>query len=243
MSTRVDSQPALVLHARAYRETSLLLECLTPDHGRVGLVARGVRRERSRLPRGLLQPLQPLLLSWSGAGDLATLTQAEASAGPLSLRGELLYAAMYLNELILRLCARGDPHGDLFEYYCLCLQRLASGEPEAWTLRRFERDLLMVLGYGLVLDRDCETGASLDPEHDYAYVIDLGPHAWRDDARALRVSGAALLALDRDEMPTASQGGELRRLMRALLQHQLGGGTLNAWALRGVVSSPPPASA
>lgn len=233
MTMRVDGQPALVLHARAYRETSLLLECLTPDHGRIGLVARGVRRERSRLPRGLLQPLQPLLLGWAGAGDLVTLTHAEASAGPLRLHGERLYSAMYLNELILRLCARGDPHGELFGHYCLCLQRLADGEPEGWTLRRFERDLLMVLGYGLVLDRDCETGAGLDAAGDYAYVIDAGPQAWRGDAQAMRISGAALLALHRDEMPSASLGTELRRLMRALLQHQLGGGTLNAWALHG----------
>ena len=243
MTMRVDAQPALVLHARAYRETSLLLECLTADHGRIGLVARGVRRARSRLPRGLLQPLQPLLLGWTGAGELATLTQAEASAAPLRLQGERLYSAMYLNELILRLCARGDPHSGLFEHYGLCLRRLADGEPEGWTLRRFERDLLMVLGYGLVLDRDCESGASLDAACDYTYVIDAGPQAWRGDSRALRISGAALLALGRDEMPTAAQGGELRHLMRALLQHQLGGGTLNAWALSGAAAGKAPRDA
>jgi DNA repair protein RecO (recombination protein O) len=229
---RVDAQPALILHARAYRETSLLLECLTRDHGRIGLVARGVRRERSRLPRGLLQPLQPLLLGWSGNGELVTLTTAEAAAAPLALHGERLYSAMYLNELVLRLSARADPHPDVFEAYLLCLQRLADGEPEAWTLRRFERDLLAELGYALVLDHDCRTGAILDPDGDYAYVPEDGPTAWRGDANALRVSGAALLALARDEMPDSKQGGELRRLMRALLRHQLGGGTLNAWALR-----------
>ena len=139
---------------------------------------------------------------------------------------------MYVNEMTLRLCARGDPHSELFDHYLLCLQRLAAAEPEAWTLRRFERDLMADLGYGLVLDRDCTTGAALSAEGDYAYVIDSGPQAWCGDPATLRISGAALLALARDEMPAPRLGAELRRLLRALLQHQLGGGTLNSWALR-----------
>jgi DNA repair protein RecO (recombination protein O) len=228
---RVDAQPALVLHARAYRETSLLLECLTRDHGRVGLIARGVRRERTKLPRGLLQPLQPLLLGWTGRGELATLTHAEADASALPMPVDRLYSVMYLNELILRLCARNDPNTELFETYQQCLRRLSQGEPEGWTLRRFERDFLQMLGYGLVLDRDCESGTALDPATDYAYGADSGPQTWRGDPRALRVSGAALLALARDEMPDSAQCGELRQLMRGLLQHQLGGSRLNAWAI------------
>lgn len=229
---RVDDEPAFILHARPYRETSLLLECLTRGHGRVGIIARGVRRERSRFPRGILQPLQPLRLGWMGRGELFTLVGAETSEAPLRMAGERLYSAMYLNELVLRLCARGDPHSDLFEHYDVCLQRLAAGEPQAWTLRRFERDLMTDLGYGLVLDRDCETGLPISSEVVYAYVIDTGPQAWRGDAMSIQVSGAALLALARDAMPDPEQGVELRRLMRTLLQQQLGGGTLNAWALR-----------
>ncbi len=228
----VDAEPALILHARAYRETSLLLECLTPSHGRVGLIARGVRRERSRLPRGLLQPLQPLLLSWAGRGELATLTRAEASAAPYPFVGERIYSAMYLNELVLRLCARGDPHSELFDHYRQCLQRLSDAEPEAWTLRRFERDLMIDLGYGLVLDREIDSGQPLQASTDYAYVIDGGPRRWNGNQRDLRVSGAALLALASDEMPSAGHTAELRRLMRVLLQHQLGGGSLNAWTMR-----------
>lgn len=227
----VDAEPALILHARAYRETSLLLECLTPAHGRVGLIARGVRRERSRLPRGLLQPLQPLLLSWTGRGELVTLTRAEASAAPYAFVGERIYSAMYLNELVLRLCARGDPHMDLFDHYLLCLQRLSSAEHEAWTLRRFERDLMIDLGYGLVLDRDINSGQPLQEDADYAYVIDSGPRTWDGNLKDLRISGAALLALSRDEMPSAGHVNELRRLMRRMLQHQLGGGSLNSWSM------------
>jgi DNA repair protein RecO (recombination protein O) len=228
----VDAEPALILHARAYRETSLLLECLTAGHGRIGMVARGVRRERSRLPRGLLQPLQPLHLSWQGRGELMTMTAAEATSAPFGLSGERIYSAMYLNELVLRLCARGDPHSELFEHYLQCLHRLASAESESWTLRRFERDLMIDLGYGLVLDRDIDSGRPLSDSAEYIYVIDSGPRLWRGEAGALRVSGAALIALERDEMPSRESCAELRKLLRALLQHQLGGGNLNAWTMR-----------
>jgi DNA repair protein RecO (recombination protein O) len=146
---RVEAQPAYVLHARAYRETSLLLECLSLEHGRVGLVARGVRRERSRFSRAILQPLQPLRLSWMGNGELFALTLAEAVGAAHAVSAQRLVSAMYVNELVLRLSARADPHSGLFEHYVACLERLATGESEAWTLRRFERDLLADLGYGL----------------------------------------------------------------------------------------------
>lgn len=210
----------------------MLLECLTPEYGRVGLVARGVRKEKSRIPRGLLQPLQALGLSWLGNGELFTLIHAEATAQPLSIVGERLYSSMYLNELVLRLCARGDPQPELFAHYCTCLHRLASGDPQGWTLRRFERDLMIALGYGLVLDRDIDDGTALDGDREYSYLIDSGPQQWRSSSGALRVSGAALLALHRDERPVPAHERELRILMRVLLQHQLNGGSLNAWDMR-----------
>ncbi|MEZ5520823.1 MAG: DNA repair protein RecO C-terminal domain-containing protein [Dokdonella sp.] len=129
---------------------------------------------------------------------------------PLPLRGERLYSAMYLNELVLRLCARGDPHGDLFEHYLLCLQRLADGEP-GWTLRRFERDLMDVLGYGIVLDRDCESrsgaGRRCQPS-TYSMPVRASGAA---GSGVLRISGAALRALDEDVMP----GSTLRRIATA----------------------------
>lgn len=231
---RVDAQPAYVLHARPYRETSLLIECLTAEHGRVGLVARGVRRERSRLSRAVLQPFQPLLLSWIGNGELFSLTSAEVAPQHHSMPAQRLISALYVNELVLRLCARADPHTDLFEHYSMCLDRLASGEPEAWTLRRFERDLLAELGYGLVLELDIESGEGVAAQSNYAYVMDSGPRLWRGPSDGLRVPGAGLLALARDEMPDSECGKILRLLMRQLLQHQLGGGSLHAWEMLGV---------
>ena len=232
---RIDQRPAYVLHARAYRETSLLLEAFTRDHGRVGVVARGVRRERSRLPRGVLQPLQPLLLDWSATGELGTLISAEAASAPFALSGEALLAAIYLNELVLRLSGRGDPHPAAFAAYADCLARLASGTGIGWTLRRFERDLLADLGYALLLDRTA-AGHPLDALVDYAYDAEAGAGEWQPGTRLPRVSGAALLALDRDEVPAAEHLAQLRHLMRSLIRHHLGG-ELNAWSMTASAAS------
>lgn len=225
---RIEQQPAYILHARAWRETSLLIEAFTRDHGRVGLVARGVRRERSRLPRGLLQPLQPLLLDWVAKGELGTLVAAEVASAPFALAGERLLAAIYVNELVLRLSGRGDAHAHAFAAYADCLARLVDGHP-GWTLRRFERDLLADLGYGLPLETTAD-GAPIDPGTCYAYDADSGPVLTSLEGRLPRVDGAALLALGADEPPDAERLAQLRRMMRHVLRHHLGG-DLNAWSM------------
>ena len=226
---RLENQPAFILHARAWRETSMLVEAFTRDHGRVGLVARGVRSARSRFPRASLQPLQPVMLSWNARGELGTLTGAEQTGTRWILSGDALLAGMYVNELVLRLSSRNDAHPTAFGAYTECLARLAEQPDIAWTLRRFERDLLADLGYALMLTH-AANGAPLDAEGSYAYVADTGPIAWREESGLPHVSGAALLALDRDEMPPPSALSELRRLMRAVIR-DLVGGELNAWKL------------
>lgn len=230
---RVEHQPAFVLHARAYRESSLLLECLTRDFGRVGLVARGVRRERARTPRASLQPLVALQIGWSGRGELATLSRVEAIAPGFPLTGEALLCALYLNELVLRLTPRQDPHPGLFADYAETLARLARGAPQAWTLRRFERDLLAHLGYALVLEVEGNSGAPLDPDRDYAYRHEHGPVPWRDARDGARLRGCALLALARDESPANADLPSLRRLMRAAIAAHLDGAELRSWGMLG----------
>ena len=225
---RVEQQPAYLLHARAYRETSLLLEAFTRDHGRVGLVARGVRRERSRWPRGVLQPLQPLLLGWVAQGELGTLTAVDAASTPLPLRGDDLVAAMYVNELVLRLSQRADAHPRAFAMYAQCLARLGEGSDTAWSLRRFERDLLGELGYGLALGMDAH-GEPIEAGAEYLYDPDAGALPWHGGSRFTRVAGAALLALDRDEKPTSEHLAQLRTLMRGVVRH-LVGGELQSWS-------------
>ncbi|HST28857.1 MAG TPA: DNA repair protein RecO [Rudaea sp.] len=230
---RVEAQPAFVLHARAWRETSMLLDVLSRDHGRVGLVARGVRSARTRTPRSLLQPFAPLQLSWSGRGELATMHAAEAVGAALPLAGEALLCALYLNELVVRLAPRNDPHPDMFATYLETLARLAQGDAPAWTLRRFERDLLSQLGYGLLLETQADTGGPIAAAGEYAYLLEQGPVRWRGAGDGLKLRGAALLALARDEEPDSADLPSLRRLLRALIAQRLDGAVLNAWNLLG----------
>src|SRR4249920_914619 len=113
---RRDDQPAFVLHTFAYRETSVIVEAFTANYGRVALVARGAKRPRSEL-RGLLQGFQPLLLSWAGQQELKTLIKAEWRGGLALPRGSALLCGFYLNELLLKLLPREDPHPELYDEY------------------------------------------------------------------------------------------------------------------------------
>jgi DNA repair protein RecO (recombination protein O) len=225
---RIEQQPGYVLHARPYRETSLLLECLTREHGRLGVVARGVRGERSRLRRAQLEPFQPLALDLMLRGELATLTALEAAAAPLRLIGDAGLAGLYLNELVVRLTERQDPFPLLFDAYAQTLTRLALGEPLAWTLRRFERDLLEAIGYGLQLQYELETGEPLEPDAHYRYLVEQGAvRCAAGHAQALR--GGDLLALAQDRPPDNPGLKSLRDLMREVIRFHLGGGELRAW--------------
>src|SRR5205807_3793149 len=151
--TRQESREAFILHGYPYRETSLLLETFTRAFGRVSMVARGARSPRSPL-RGVLLAFQPLALSWFGRGELRTLARAEWVGGQPLLRGEALMCGFYLNELLLRLLPREDPHDALFLRYQEGLARLASEADSAPALRSFEKALPKALGYAMTLDAD-----------------------------------------------------------------------------------------
>ncbi len=233
---RLEQQPAYVLHARAYRETSLLLECLTREHGRLGVVARGVRGERSRLRRAQLEPFQPLALGLLLRGEMATLTAVEPVGAPQRLTGDVALAGLYLNELVVRLTARQDPLPLLFDTYATTLARLAAGESPNWSLRRFERDLLEVTGYGLQLLHEADTGEAIEPEASYRYQVEHGAvRCAAGSPQALR--GSDLLALAQDRMPDNRGLKSLRDLMREVVRFQLGGGELRAWRVLGMAVS------
>ncbi len=225
---RIDQQPAFVLHARPYRETSLLLECLTRDHGRIGVIARGVRSERARALRATLEPFQPLAMDLVQRGELATLRAAEPAGPARRLVGETGVAGLYLNELLVRLTGRQDPHAGVFDSYASTLSRLVAGEPTGWSLRRFERDLLAALGYALVLGQEADTGHRLEPVQWYRYRAEHGPERCLPGAGgALR--GAWLLALAEDTPPDAAGQQALRGMMREVIRFHLGGGELRSW--------------
>lgn len=219
---RVELEPGFVLHHRPFRDTSLLLEVLSRDHGRVGLVARGARGPRSRM-KGILQPFRPLLLSWQLRGELGTLTAAEGAAatGLPPGGGEALLGLYYLNELLLRLTARLDHHPGLYESYAAAVTALASRAALAPELRRFEKRLLDVLGYGPELRFDT-AGQPVDPGQAYAYLPAAGLAPCREDAPGA-LSGASLLALAAEELPDARALADARRLLRAALDVHLEG--------------------
>jgi DNA repair protein RecO (recombination protein O) len=223
---RRDDEPAFVLHTYPYRETSLIVEALTAGYGRVAMVARGAKRPRSEL-RGILQGFQPLLLSWSGQAELKTLIRAEWRGGLPLVGGSALLCGFYLNELLLKLLPREDPHPRLFAAYEATLTELAAGGEQAPLLRRFEVQLLAELGYALPLVREVDTDEPVDPAARYHYAFDRGPR--RAGSRATPgagpalplVRGATLLALADGRYADAETAGEAKRLMREVLDHYL----------------------
>jgi DNA repair protein RecO (recombination protein O) len=220
---RVQDEPAFVLHAIPWRETSLVVELLTRDHGRIGCVAKGAKRPASRL-RGVLHAFQPLHVSFTGRHELRTLTGADWLGGMASPQGDGLLCAFYLNELVVRLLPRDDPHPLLFDGYAQALVALGMGESIEATLRRFEWLLLREIGYALDLDRDAEE-RPIAAERRYALLPGRGFLA-TDAAEDGGFSGATLrdIADERYESPRTL--AEAKRLTRALLARHLDGHVL-----------------
>ncbi len=226
---RIELVPGFVLHQRPYRETSALLEIFTPEQGRVGVVARGIRSPRSRR-RGELQPFRALRLSWSERGELGTLTGVESTGPGFSLTGSALYSAFYLNELLVRLLTRNDPHPTLFEHYTQALEDLSGDASNIeLTLRLFEKQLLQETGYGLLLDVDCESGEPVQAGRIYDYHLEAGPVGVAPDTRqGFLFPGSSLLALAQERNIDAAVLRDAKRLMRAALNLYLGGKPLKS---------------
>ncbi len=219
---RIQLQPAYLLHRKPFRDSSLLLEVFSYDYGRIGLIARGARGARSKL-RGVLQPYQSLLVSWSGRGELPTLTGAEAQNTGSFLQGNALISGFYLNELLMRLLVRHDPHPHLFTLYERTLQHLVRNQDIDWALRLFERDMLQELGYGLLLTHEGASGAEVEASARYCYHHESGPQRLNYETNSrFSVQGATLLALSSGRCDDAILRHESKLLMREVLAHYLG---------------------
>lgn len=227
---RVLQQPAYIIHHHDYSESSLLLELFTRDYGRVGVISKGARRPKSGR-RALLNPFSPLLLSWSGRGELGVVTEIEANGLPLELKGEAIYCGFYVNELMLRLLHRHDAHEALFEGYQRCLQTLQIGQVNDAALRMFELLLLQELGYGLVFDHNTIDNMPIHPDSTYEYIADNGPRRLNSDEKprhGVEVHGTTLLALAAGDIGQADTLRELKLLMRYVLKRHLGDRPLNS---------------
>ncbi|MFC5475169.1 DNA repair protein RecO [Paraherbaspirillum soli] len=224
--TRVTAQPGFVLHSYPHRETSLIIDVFTRDYGRIALVAKGAKRPLSKL-RGVLQTFQPLSLSWSGKSEIRTLIAAEWVGGLLPLEKSALLCGFYLNELLVKLVARDDPHPALFDHYVATLNQLAHQEPAPIVLRQFERALLKQTG--VAGDFTICTSSRQPVDAGLTYVVDpeRGPRIARDTDSWPRVSGKTLLDMEREDYSDVITQTQSKALMRFLLAHHLGGAPLN----------------
>lgn len=218
-------QPAYILHARSYRDTSALLELFTHDHGRVSVVARGAKGPRSRF-KGLMQPFVPLLISWYGRSELMTLTAAEPNGMPHGLSGDTLLCGLYFNELLMRLLHRYDSHPCLFQAYQQALLTLPIKQPQQMVLREFEKELLCELGYALQLDREAHTGTMIDADQFYYFDPHQGFFSCvnpsdREGSHHV-FSGESLLALHTNEFKQENSLRDAKRLLRIALRRLLG---------------------
>ena len=235
MSHRVVLQPAYILHQKPYRDTSALVEVLTPEYGRMGLVARGIRGSASKL-RSVVQPFSPILISWSGRGELPSLNTAEPQGKALMLKAEALACGLYMNELIMRLTHRAEPQIELFSVYDVSLRQLSATLPsEAFglqlqqVLRQFEIKLLQCLGYGLLLDAEAGNGYKVRSDQNYDYQLEIGPvpfDEYHQETYGVKVSGKTLLALANDRLQDNTADKciykEAKQLLRFVLDRYLG---------------------
>lgn len=230
---RADLQPCWILHRRPWRESSLLIELFSRDHGRVGLVAKGARRPSSK-SRGLTEPFIPLYCSWIRRSELGTLTDLEASAPGISLKGRGLWCGLYLNELIMALFGRDDPVPDLFEVYAASLPALADPDRQAETLRWAEMAMLSVLGVMPDLTRCARSDEAVVAGGMYHVSPEVGLISV-DSARTGAIDGhtALYLAGRCQASADARTRREARMLTRLLIDHQLSGRPLKTRELLG----------
>ncbi len=223
---RVQQQPAYILHHRPFRDTSQILDIVTPEYGRLSLMSRGSRGAKSRL-KAVLQPFCPLLLSWSGKGELPSLTSAEVQQSKaIYLKGRALPSAFYINELMSKLLHKHDVHEGIYYLYASVIRLLSEDQAIEPVLRLFEKQLLEDLGFGLNLAVNAETGASIEPTGEYAYYLEHGPVSMAsvtDDQFIARLSGESLLSLHHNTLETEQSLKDAKRLMRSILNYYLQG--------------------
>ena len=226
MKKRADHEPGYVLHTYPYKETSLIVELFARRFGRVALLARGARRPRSAM-RGVLLSFHPLRFSFSTSAELGNLISAEWAGALQPLAGQGLMCGFYLNELLLRLLPRDDPHETLFDAYAATLEELSGSALFHGILRKFERRLLAELGYAPLLEHDAAS-RPIDPDGLYVYEPERGPTpvtSARNDILTIR--GRTLLDVAADDYSSPATREEAKNLMRALIGERLHGQALH----------------
>jgi DNA repair protein RecO (recombination protein O) len=238
---KAEQARAFILHHRPYRDTSRIIEVFSREQGRLTLFARGARGPKSRTA-SLLQPFVPLLVSWRGHGEAAQLTAVElatwapqAARGVAGLPARNVMSGFYVNELLLRLTIRDDPHPELFDAYADVLGALAAGDAPEAPLRLFERRLLEALGYGVELEAELDSGRAIDPDGRYVYRAGQGVARAVADAPGA-VAGRSLLGLAAGRLADPAELDDARRVLRAALDYCLEGRELATRAVARAVA-------
>jgi|TARA_B100001105_G_C22385454_1_gene441683 DNA repair protein RecO (recombination protein O) len=225
-ASKQENQDIYILHTYPFKETSLIAELFSENHGRIPVVAKGARRPRSSL-RGMLQSFQLLQATWSGRGEIKTLHNIEWCDKFLQVDGNALICGFYINELIMRLLPREDTHKKLFDFYHHTMKVLADGSNLEVALRRFELRLLQELGYEVPLKED-ENGESIIADKLYIYEAEYGLSEISKTNNGVKILGQTLLDMAQDEYKEDNTQLQSKQLMRYLISHYLGDKPLNS---------------
>lgn len=228
-----EAQPAYVLHALPYKETSLVVELWTRDYGRIPAVAKGAKRPHSALRSALLS-FQPLLIKLSGRGEIKNLTHAEWAGGHLPPEGQALFSSYYINELLMRCLQRADAHPELFNHYAHTLAKLANHASVSIAIRAFELQLLQSIGFGVSFSKD-SAQQLIQSDRRYQWV---SAHGWRNigpepvppnvselqktNEQQLVFAGHLLLDVAQTGIVSELHANALRPLTRMMLNECLG---------------------
>jgi len=240
MATRSPRAPltAYVLHRYDWSESSVILDLFTREQGRLAVAAKGAKKPYSNF-RSVLLPFQRILVSLSGAAakdessnsDVQNLRGAEWAGGAAMLTGAALFSGFYLNELLMKLLARHDPHEALFDVYASTLSELDSDDElrVQSALRAFELTLLQQTGLLPDLSLATQTQQAVRTDRRYGLSAEAGVDAGGD------IGGDTLIglqaALQHGSLPALQQAcrsalPELKGALRGMIQHHLGSSTL-----------------
>lgn len=238
--SQVNTQLVYILHKRKYRESSQILDIFSRDFGRLSLMSRGSRGPKSKIA-GNLQLFSPLLISWQGKGSLPTIRSVDrADIKPPRLSHQSLHSAMYMNELLMYLLHRNDEQQAIFDHYHKCLYALEKTTNIEVELRQFELGLLSLLGFGLILDHEADTGQAIVATNHYHYHIEHGPvictvqpmDAGQQNHPVPVIQGEVLLLLMKNEFEQIQRNQpylrQVKQLMRHVIHFHLGGRPLKS---------------
>ena len=237
MDQRIQLQPAYVLHSRPFQNTSMLLDFFCMDYGRVRGIARGVRSNKSKM-RPLLQLFHPLLVSFSGRGEVKTVTGIESGHAAMILHGDRLFSGLYVNELLTRMLLLHVEHKDVYMIYQDTLAALQGEADLELILRRFELNLLAGLGYAINLHVDCRSHSDIEDSLVYRFTPDIGFEVTDEELQSGNATanprlfrGAHLIALREFDLQLRENAQAAKRLLRLALNAHLGDKPLHSRSL------------